>query len=70
MNNKFTVIKTIEGKEVFYGVKDSFGNVETMISVSQEEVQKFADWLNEAGDVDFVHIRDLMENFFYDIIEK
>ena len=70
MENKFTVIKTIIGEEVFYGVADSFGNKEEMISISEEEVQNFANWLNEAGDVDFIHIHDLMGNFFYDIIER
>jgi hypothetical protein len=71
MKNKFTMIKTIEeGGEIFYGVKDSFGNVETMISVSADEVQDFVNALNESGDVDFIHIPELIENFFYDRIEK
>ena len=70
MENKFTVIKTIVGEEVFYGVADSYGNKEEMISVSEKEVQGFVNSLNEAGDVDFIHIPELIENHFYDIVER
>ena len=70
MKNKFTVIKTIIGEEEFYGVVDSFNNKEEAISISEQEVQDFVTLLNKIGDVDFIHIPELIENYFYNIIEK
>ena len=66
--NKFTLIKTLLGEEVFYGVQDELGNKEETLSVSREEVEVFVEIINKKGDVFFEHINDLFKNYMYEKI--